>query len=105
MTTIFDNIVDEVKRATDFQKNKKILREKVQTDLHMPFNGGMFKLTPEIFAFVSVWPDDTLYLEDIYQSPVQINKQQFLIAAQEQYQKVMNYWHNEYEELKRIRKV
>lgn len=98
-------LVSEIRRATDFQINKKILREKIQTDLHMPFNGGLFKLTPDLFAFVSTWPAEELYLEDTYQNPIKINKKEFLIVAQEQYQKVMNYWHNEYEQLKQIRKI
>ena len=98
-------LVTEIRRATDFQINKKILREKIQTDLHIPFNGGLFKLTPELFAFVSAWPSEELYLEDTYQNPIKINRQEFLVVAQEQYQKVMNYWHNEYEQLKQIRKI
>lgn len=98
-------LVTEIRRATDFQINKKILREKIQTDLHIPFNGGLFKLSPELFAFVSTWPLEELYLEDTYQNPIKINRQEFLIVAQEQYQKVMNYWHNEYEQLKQIRKI
>lgn len=104
MNTI-DDIVTEVRRATDFQINKQILREKIQTDLHMTHRGGMFKITPELLAFVKTWPVDELYLEDIYENPVQIDRQTFLVTAQQHYQTVMNTWHQEYEELKKIRKI
>ena len=100
-----EDIVTEVRRATDFQINKQILREKIQTDLHMTHNGGMFKITPELLAFVKTWPVDELYLEDVYENPIQIDRQVFLVTAQQHYQTVMNTWHNEYEELKKIRKI
>jgi hypothetical protein len=98
-------IVDEIKRATDYQINKKILREKVQTDLHMTHNGGMFKITPELLAFVQTWPTEFLYLEDAYQNPIELDKQLFLATAQQHYYKVMNYWHEEHAALRKIRKV
>jgi len=99
------SIVEEIRQATDFQVNKRILREKIQTDLHMTHNGGMFKISPELLAFVQTWPVDELYLEDIYENPIQINRQVFLITAQQHYQTIMNRWHHEYEQLKKIRKV
>ena len=98
-------IVEEIRLATDFQINKRILREKIQTDLHMTHNGGMFKITPELLAFVQTWPIEELYMEDIYQNPIQIDRQVFLITAQQHYQTVMNRWHQQYEDIKKIRKV
>lgn len=100
-----DNIVDEIRLATDFQINKRILREKIQTDLHMTHNGGMFKITPELLAFVKTWPVDELYLEDVYENPIMIDRQTFLVTAQQHYQTVMNQWHQEYENLRKIRKI
>lgn len=98
-------LVDEIRLATNFQINKKILREKIQTDLHMTHNGGLFKITPELIAFVQTWPVDEIYLEDTYQNPVKIEREIFLVSAQQHYQLVMNRWHNEYQELKKIRKI
>ena len=100
-----NDLVEEIKLATDFQINKKILREKIQTDLHMAHNGGLFKITPELIAFIKTWPVDEIYLEDTYQNPVMVDRQTFLVTAQQHYQLVMNRWHNEYEQLKKIRKI
>jgi len=102
---MIDQIVNQIKLATDFQTNKRILRERILTDLHMPYNNGMFKITPELLAFVTTWPDQVLYLEDTYQNPIQIQRQEFLMKAQAHYQQAMNEWHQQHEELKRIRKV
>ena len=105
MSTPVEEIVNQVKLATDYQINKRVLRERILTELHMPYNNGLFKLTPEILAFVATWVGDSLYIEDIYQNPILIEKQEFLIRAQQHYQSVMNEWHQQHEELKRIRKV
>ena len=104
MSTV-EQIVEQVKVATDFQINKRILREKILTELHMPYNNGMFKITPELLAFVATWPLEVLYLEDTYQNPIEIDKQVFLVRAQQHYHSAMNEWHQQYEELKRIRKI
>jgi len=105
MSNNIENLVSKVRQATDYQSNKKILREKIQSDLHMPYGNGLFKITPELLAFLATWPVDELYLEDTYQNPIQIDRQIFLITAQQHYQKVMNTWHQQHEELKKIRKV
>lgn len=104
MNTI-EQLVNQIKQSTDYQTNKRTLREKILIDLHMPYNNGMFKLTPELLAFVATWPDDILYLEDTYQNPIQITRDDFLTKARAHYQQTMNTWHQQHEELKRIRKV
>ena len=105
MNTKIENLVNQVRQATDYQINKRTLREKIQIDLHFPHNGGLFKITPELLAFVSTWPLDELYLEDTYQNPILVDKSVFLITAQQHYQKVMNTWHQQHDELKKIRKI
>jgi hypothetical protein len=100
-----DQLKTQLKQATDYQVNKRILREKILTDLHFAHNGGLFKVTPELLAFVSTWPTDVIYLEDTYQNPIEIDKQVFLVTAQQHYHKVMNRWHEEHEQLKKVRKI
>lgn len=100
-----ESLIADIKQSTNFQINKKILREKIQTDLHMPFNNGLFKISMELLSFVQTWPDTILYIEDAYQNPIQIEKEKFLPIAQQHYQLVMNRWHQQYEELKRVRKI
>jgi hypothetical protein len=103
--TELNQIVQQVRQATDYQINKRILREKIQTDLHFAHNGGLFKITPELLAFVQTWPVDELYLEDTYQNPIEIDRMVFLVQAQQHYQTVMNCWHQQHAELRKIRKI
>jgi len=105
MSESINDLVKSVRLATDYQKNKRILKEKIIADLHMPYNNGLFKITPELLAFVATWPDDILYIEDTYENPIEINRNEFLPKARQHYQAAMNEWHQQHEELKRIRRV
>jgi adenylate cyclase class IV len=102
-----EQLVSQIKQATSYQQNKQILREKIQTDLHFAYNGGLFKSTPELILFASSWPrTEALYIEDTYQNPVHIpDPEMFATKCKECYYKAMNRWHQEHDELKRIRKV
>lgn len=104
MTSI-NNLVDQIKLSTNYQTNKRLLKERVLADLHMPFNGGLFLLNPGIMAFVATWPDQELFLEDVYNNPIKIQRDDFLHQAREHYYAVMNTWHAEHEELKHVRKI
>ena len=105
MTTEIDELVAQVKQATDYQINKRILKEKIKTDLHLSYNNGMFLVSPELLAFVSTWPDELLFLEDTYENPIEIAKEEFLTVARMHYQTVMNTWHQQHAALKQIRKI
>jgi hypothetical protein len=98
-------ILEQVKSATDWQTNKQLSRKRVQTDLLLPYSGGLFKITPELIAFLNSWDSETIYLEDSYENPIKINRVELLSMAKDHYQRVMNRWHQDYEELRRIRKV
>jgi hypothetical protein len=100
-----DKLIQEIRLATDYQVNKRILREKIQTDLQLAYNGGLFKVTPELIAFLNAWTSDELFLEDTYQNPVKINRLELLDLCQQHYQTVMNTWHCQHEEIRRARKV
>lgn len=100
-----ENIVNQVRQATDYHTNKRILKEKIQADLHVPYNGGLFKITPDLFSFVVAWGEEEMFLEDVYQNPIKINRLEFLALCKQHYQMVMNEWHIQHENLKRIRKV
>lgn len=100
-----NQLIQEVRLATDYQVNKRILREKIQTDLQVTYNSGLFKVTPELIAFLNSWDTDELFLEDTYQNPIQVNRREFLELCKGHYQMVMNTWHCQHEEIRRARKV
>ena len=100
-----EQLVNQIRMATDYQKNKRTLREKILTDLHLAYDGGLFLVDINLLAFLATWPEDELYLEDVYNNPIKINRQELLAQAQQHYHSVMNAWHIEHEKLKQIRKI
>lgn len=102
---MIDQLVEQIKQSTNYQTNKRILREKIQTDLHFAYNGGLFKATPELVSFLTSWDSEELFLEDTYQNPIKINRLEMLSLVKQHYQTAMNAWHTQHEELKRIRKI
>jgi hypothetical protein len=103
--TEIESLVTQIKQATDYQINRQILREKIQTDLILAYNNGLFAVRPELIAFLATWPDDQVFLEDSFGNPIQINRLEFLTLCQQHYQTVMNRWHCQHEEIKHARKV
>ena len=100
-----DQLVEQVRLATDYQINKEILREKILTDLHLPYRGGLFLVTQGLLAFVATYRYTTMYIEDTYHNPIEVDRDEFRNICEEHFQKVMNRWHQEHNELKRIRKI
>lgn len=100
-----DQLVGHIKQSTDYQINRRILREKIQTELHLIYNGGMFLVTTDLMAFLSSWPDHVLYLEDIYKNPIEVNRDELLEQCRQRYRAVMNSWHQQHAELRHIRKI
>lgn len=94
-----DELVTHAKSRFAHSAAKKILKEKYQAKLLCSYNGGLFKITPELLAFVATWPNDILYLLDSYENPIELDRQTFLTLAQQHYQEQMNAWHTEHSEL------
>jgi hypothetical protein len=91
-----DNLIAHSRARFDHESAKRILKEKYQAKLLFAHNGGMFRATPELLAFVQSWPLNELYLKDLYDNPIEIDKQIFLVQLQQHYHEQMNAWHNEY---------
>lgn len=100
-----DKLTEHIKQATDYQVNRRILKEKILTELHLTYNGGMFLVSQELLGFLATWPDHTLFLEDIYENPIEVNRDELLDQCRRRYQAVMNSWHQQHAELRSIRKV
>jgi len=114
--TELEQLTTEIRRATDYQVNRTLLREKMQTDLHFAYAGGLFKATPELISFIHAWRStdeiwhwgggEDMYLEDTYSNPIHIaDCAEFYRTACEHYQQIMNDWHQQHAELRKLRKI
>lgn len=85
-----------------FRKN---LRERIEAQLAVAHNGGMFKASKELICFVSLWEETNsdLFIEDMYGNPIKCNCSDLKKKLIEAYQFAMNAWHVDFEKSKKIR--
>jgi hypothetical protein len=100
-----EQLVNQIRTATDYQINKQLLREKVQADLHFAYSSGLFKASPELISFLNCYDLYEIVIEDTYQNPIRVIREELLDLARQHYQMAMNAWHVEHEKLKSIRKI
>jgi hypothetical protein len=98
-----DQLISHSRARFDHAVARRTLKEKYEAKLVFSYNGGMFRTTPELLAFVQSWPIQTLYLKDLYDNPIEVDRQAFLDKLQQHYHEQMNAWHNEYAELQKKR--
>ena len=98
-----DALIAHARARFDHAAARRVLKEKYEARLIFAYNGGMFRAAPELLAFVQSWPIDELYLKDLYDNPVEVDKQVFLVRLQQHYHEQMNAWHNEYTEMQKKR--
>ena len=106
--TAQDSIAQKLKQTADSKFDltaaRKTLEEKINQNLLVSVNGGSFRVTPELIAFVTAWPGDMrLFLKDIYNQPVELDRNTFLTEIRGRYQIAMNAWHVEYDQLSKMR--
>ena len=98
-------LAPEITQATDYQRNRALLREQMTADLVVNHNDGLFVVTPELIGFLNAWDDDEVFVEDQYGKPIKCDRYALLKQCKQQHQRVLNRWHGLHEELQRVRKI
>ena len=95
---------DMAERRFDHDLYRKNLKERVEGQLTIAYNGGLFKSTPELIAFLYSWDEDDLVLQDLHSRPIPVKRVDLLGKLKEAYQFAMNAWKVDYEQASTIRK-
>ena len=93
-----------VKEKFDLKASKLTLQEKISQQLNVIIDGGLFRATPELISFVAVWDQEEIFLKDLYDRPVKLNRAEALEKLKSTYQCAMNAWHVEFQKLQTLRK-
>jgi hypothetical protein len=100
---------NELKDLADFQFVRttflKNLKESYEAKLTLVHNGGMFLATPNLIAFLNSWGEPQIFVEDIYQKPILVNRLDLLNQAKSVYLEAMTFWFDEVKQSNRIRQV
>jgi hypothetical protein len=99
---------DQLKNLADAQFERsaytKTLRESIYARLTVAHNGGLFSITTSLIAFLAAMPGDEIVVEDIYNNPIRVKRQQLLEQAKNQYVEIMLEWNTELDKSNRIRR-
>jgi len=98
-----DELIAYSRSRFDHAAAKRILKEKYQAKMTFGWNGGMFKATPEMITFLSLYNDQRIVVMDLYENPIEINAKEVCDIMKARLQEQMTAWLVEYEELRKQR--
>jgi hypothetical protein len=98
-----EEVIKNAKARFDHNQSKQILKEKYESKMLFALNGGMWQANPTLIATLSLFEDSDIVLEDLYNNPVKVDKDELLTKAKEHWQEQMNAWLFEFEQNSRER--
>jgi hypothetical protein len=98
-----DGLITEAKAKFNHNSAKAYLKEKYQSKLIFADQGGLWKATPELIAFLGSCMVEQIVVLDQYENPILIIKSELLHKAIEVYNQTMRAWHEEFTELRKKR--
>jgi len=95
------------RQRLDHARQRLALKEQQEQRLTLTHCGGMFRVTAELMSLLATWPEgEFLYLLDDYDNPVLIDDPTLmLIDCRQKWYEIMNDWHNQHQELKKVRRI
>lgn len=94
-----EQLINHSRSRFEHAAAKRALKEKYEAKLVFGFNGGMFKATPEMICFLSLYGNEKIVVKDLYDNPVEIDAQELYDQMRARFQEQMNAWLIEYNEL------
>ena len=92
-------LLSEAKARFNHNSAKAQLKDKYDGKFIVAEQGGLWKATPELIAFLNALDDNFIVLVDNFDNPVQVNRDKLLDVLKDTYQKVMIDWYKEWKEL------
>ena len=92
-------LISEAKARFNHNSAKAQLKDKYDGKFIIAEQGGLWKATPEIIAFLNAMDDNFVILIDNFNNPVQVNREQLLTVLKDTYQTVMLEWYKEWKEI------
>jgi hypothetical protein len=96
-------LISEAKARFNHNSAKAQLKDKYDGKFIIAEQGGLWKASPELIAFLNAIDDNFVILIDNFGNPVQVNRDQLLTILKDTYHKVMLDWYKEWKEIETIR--
>ena len=97
------DITSKIRTRFDHATAKKNLQEKYQSKMIFAHAGGMFKSTPEMISFLSLYNDEEVVLLDVFETPVRVKASELKDLMQKRWYEQMNAWLVEWDQLQKQR--
>jgi hypothetical protein len=92
-------LISEAKARFNHNSAKAQLKDKYDGKFIVAEQGGLWKASPELIAFLNAVDDNFIVLIDNFDNPVQVKREDLLKVVKDTYQKVMLDWYKEWKEL------
>ena len=96
-------LISEAKARFNHNSAKAQLKDKYDGKFIIAEQGGLWKASPELIAFLNALDDNFVIIIDNFNNPVQVNRAQLLNVLKETYSKVMLDWYKEWKEIEIVR--
>jgi hypothetical protein len=100
-----DNLEEFARQRFDFNRQRLTLKEQQEQRLTVPHNGGLFCIDITLISYLQSEKNSHIYLQDSYGNPIHVDRQKLLTLCRERFNEVMNDWHDQFDELKKVRKI
>lgn len=98
-----DQIISKSRARFEHAVAKQVLKEKYQGKLTFAYEGGLWRASPEMITFLSLYGEETIVVLDLYETPVKVHAGNLCQAMKQRWQEQMNAWLAEYTELAKNR--
>ena len=92
-------LIAEAKARFNHNSAKAQLKDKYDGKFIIADQGGLWKATPELIAFLNAVDDNFVVLIDNFDNPVQVKREDLLKVLKDTYQKSMLDWYKEWKEI------
>ena len=98
-----DALIAHARTRFDHETARRVLKEKYQARLVFAHRGGMWRAGPELIVLLATVPPGDAVLQDLYETPVQVNPEQLRSLAMQLWQEQMNAWLVEFDQQRQLR--
>ena len=92
-------LIADAKARFNHNAAKAQLKDKYDGKFIVAEQGGLWKASPELIAYLSAVDDNFVILVDNFDNPVEVKREDLLKIVKDTYQKVMLEWYKEWKEL------
>lgn len=98
-----DALIAHARAKFDHAAARKVMQEKYQARMIFGWNGGMFRASPELITFLSLYGDEEIVMPDLYENPIKFKASDVCNIMRAKWQEQMNAWLVEHNQLSQQR--